>query len=395
MDGNITYFDNAATSYPKPEAVYVAADDYFRACGNPGRGAHTLAMESARAIFEGRELIANFLGASSSERLLFTPSCTYSINAVLKGLRLKKGDVVVTSALEHNSVMRPLRQLEKTIGIKVLVLPYADRGVVNVRLFKDSIRAMKPKLVIVAHASNVTGELVDVDGIAEQCQAANVPLLVDAAQTAGRFKGCLNHPGITYWCASGHKGMMGAPGVGLLFIRPDERLEPLVAGGTGSMSEKLEMPSTYPDRMEPGTIAGPAIAALAAGVDFIRKTGVQMIAEHEAVLTAEFRQWCSRNKQIKVYGRSFFGSDGTLRLCDSAPLVSFSVEGLSPDRVADILDRQFGIAVRSGLHCASQAHSALNTTAQGLTRVSFGYFNTFDELEALCDSLSAMVKIAL
>ncbi|HEY9713406.1 MAG TPA: aminotransferase class V-fold PLP-dependent enzyme [Chroococcales cyanobacterium] len=395
MDAPGIYLDNAATSYPKPEAVYIAQDEYFRNSANPGRGAYPLAANAARAIFEARRSIAEFLGAEHSERLIFTPGCTYSINMVLKGAKLKKGDVVVTSSMEHNAVMRPLQQLERSVGIKLLVLPYADRDVINVRFFRDSIKSLKPKLVVLSHASNVTGELIDLDAVADACLTVKAPLLVDAAQTAGRYRNCLQHEGITYWAASGHKGLFGPPGVGLLYVRTDDKLEPLIAGGTGSNSEKLEMPVVFPDRLEPGTINGPAIVALAEGVQFVRKVGADAIAEHEALLTAEFRQRLSRNRQMTIYGKTYFGSDGSLRLCESAAIVSFSLKGMSPDRVADLLDQKFHISVRAGLHCAAQAHTTLGTISTGLTRVSFGYFNTFDDLEAVGDSLDAMSKIAL
>ncbi len=386
MTNKIIYLDNAATSFPKPESVYVAHDAYFRSAGNPGRGAHTLALESARTIFDARTIIAEFLGADRSERLIFTPSCTYSINMVLRGCGLKRGDCVFTSALEHNSVMRTLKVLERELDLKIVVLPYADRGIIDLQQLSALVDSDKPQLCVFAESSNVTGERIPIQQIAEICASKNVPLLIDAAQTAGAEADCLRHKGITYWAAPGHKGLMGAPGAGLLYVRTDSLLDPMVCGGTGSSSEALEMPKVYPDRLEPGTIAGPAVAALGAGVEFVHKTGATLIAEHEHSLATQFRKWCHANDWIKVAGKSY--SEGKeLSSFEAAPVVSFSLAGYSPDRVADILNLEYAIAVRPGLHCAAQAHQSLGTTSTGLVRVSFGFFNTTDELATLCDAL--------
>ncbi len=386
MTDKIIYLDNAATSFPKPESVYVAHDAYFRSAGNPGRGAHKLALESARTIFDARTIVAEFLGADRSERLIFTPSCTYSINMVLKGCGLMRGDCVFTSALEHNSVLRTLKAMERELDLEIVVLPYADKGIIDPQELSARLDAHKPQLCVFTEASNVTGERLPIQQIAEICAARNVPLLIDAAQTAGSEANCLRHPGITYWASPGHKGLMGAPGAGLLYVRADNLLDPLVCGGTGSASESFAMPNVYPDRLEPGTIAGPAIAALGAGVEFVHKTGATLIAEHEHALATQFRQWCYANDWIRVAGKCFSG--GTyVPLFAAAPVVSFSLDKHSPDRVADILNLEYGIAVRPGLHCAAQAHQALGTTGTGLVRVSFGFFNTNDELAILCDAL--------
>jgi cysteine desulfurase family protein len=391
INQKIIYLDNAATSFPKPESVYAAHDAYFRSAGNPGRGAHTLALHSARAVFEARTMIAEFLGADRDERLIFTPSCTYSINMVLKGVGLKHGDCVFTSALEHNSVMRTLKAMEGELDLKIVVLPYADRGIIDPQQLSARLDADRPKLCVFAESSNVTGERIPIQQIAEICAAKKVPLLIDAAQTAGSEANCLRHSGITYWAAPGHKGLMGAPGAGLLYVRADSVLEPLVCGGTGSSSESFEMPNVYPDRLEPGTIGGPAIAALGAGVEFVHKTGATLIVEHEHSLATQFRQWCYANDWIKLAGKSY--SHGTdVPSCAASPVVSFSIDGHSPDRVADALNLDHGIAVRPGLHCAAQAHQALGTTSTGLVRVSFGFFNTTDELTSLCDALQLIHK---
>jgi len=386
MTKPLIYFDNAATSFPKPNSVYCAHDEYLRSAGNPGRGAHDLALNSARTIFEARMSVAQFLGCENSERVIFTPGCTYSINMVLHGLQFQRGDCIVTGALEHNAVMRPLKELQKKLGLTIITLPYASKGIVDPSALEKVLDSSQPRLCVFADASNVTGERIPTESVSAICAAHQVPLLIDAAQTAGAEANCLRYPGVTYWAAPGHKGLLGAPGVGLLVVRGDKQLLPFVCGGTGSSSEALEMPAAFPDRLEPGTLAGPAIAALGAGVDFIHKTGANAIADHEHSLAHEFRQWCFSKSWIKVVGNSFTNKRSAPQ-SEAAPVVSFLMERLSPDRVADILNTEYNIAVRPGLHCAAQAHTALDTLKHGLVRVSFGFCNTHDELSGLCDAL--------
>lgn len=392
MTKPLIYFDNAATSFPKPNSVYLAHDNYLRSAGNPGRGSHDLALDSARTIFESRISLAEFLGVENAERIVFTPGCTYSINFVLQGLQLKRGDCVVTSALEHNAVMRTLTQCEQALGLLVVVVPYAQAGTVDPSALAEILDATKPRLCLFAEASNVTGERIPLESVAEICAQRQVKLLVDAAQTAGSEENCLRHPGITYWAAPGHKGLMGAPGAGVLFVREGEELAPLVSGGTGSSSETLGMPLAYPDHLEPGTLAGPAIAALGAGVDFVRKTGASAIHEHEHLLASQFREWCFSKSWLKIAGNTFADKRKATSF-ESAPVVSIAHERLSPDRIADILNREDSIAVRPGLHCAARAHETLGTSKQGLLRVSFGFFNTQDELSALCDALDRINRV--
>ena len=323
MHKPIVYLDNAATSYPKPESVYIAHDSYLRSAGNPGRGGHALALNSARTTFDARTAIAQFLGADYAERLVFTPSCTHSINTVLKGIDFKSGDTVVVSALEHNATMRPLHALKQTCDIRIHTLSYAQSGIIDPEELRQTLKSVKPRLCAFLEASNVTGERIDLDQVAQICDAASSPLLIDAAQTAGTMDKVLSHPGITYWAASGHKGFMGAPGVGLLYCRPGHEIEPLVQGGTGSASEQFEMPDAYPDKLQAGTLPGPAIAALKAGCAFIAKTGAQRIFSYEQALANEFRTWCRKNGWITLPGNSFrSGSSAS----DAHPVVSIFPE---------------------------------------------------------------------
>lgn len=378
----VIYLDNAATTYPKPEPVYKAQDEYLRQAANPGRGAHALALASSRTIFETRLAVAGFLGVKHAERLVFTSGCTQALNTAVKGFALKEGDVVVTAPLEHNAVMRPLRQLEDFPGIKVHTLAYQPVGVISVDELSAVLAELGPKLCVMAEASNVTGELIDLAAVAEVCRGAGVPLLVDAAQSAGWTSHQLDGLGVSLWCASGHKGLFGPPGVGLLYVSPEVEVEPLIAGGTGSRSEQLEMPEHYPDRLEAGTLPGPAIAGLGAGVAWLEQTGLERVRSHERNLVERFVSWAQSSGSVEVYGPGPGGN--------RTGIVAFKVKGVSPDRVADRLDRDWGIAVRAGLHCAAQAHKALGTLATGLVRASFGYFNTVDEVDELCCALETI-----
>jgi len=377
------YFDNAATTYPKPEGVYRAQDLYFRQAANPGRGAHALALESARAVFETRLLLARFLGVVNAERLIFTGGCTQALNMAIKGMGWRHNDLVVTSPLEHNSVMRPLKQLEQSHGISVKPLPYASSGVVDLEELERCLAELRPRVVVVAEASNVTGELVDLPAVAGICRHYQVPLLVDAAQSAGFVESRIEELGISMWCASGHKGLMGPPGVGVLYVSSNVDLEPLIAGGTGSRSEDLEMPPAYPDKLEAGTLPGPAIVALGAGVSWLEATGLTNVREHETALADRFLTWAADCRQLHVYGAG--------RGARRTGIVAFQVRDVTADRVADVLDRDCGIAVRSGLHCASLAHRALGTIETGLVRASFGYFNTLYEVDELCRALENII----
>lgn len=386
MTAEIIYLDNAATSSPKPEPVYETIDRLARAGGSAGRGAHRASHAASAEVFDARESLADFLGAPSAERLVFTPGCTFAINMVLKGMRLTAGDIVLVTALEHNSVMRPLAQLAAS-GVQARVLPYAPGEIVARESLIGAIAECKPKLMVLCEGSNVTGEVADLRGIAEICAARGVPLLVDAAQTAGRESNVLATPGITFWAAPAHKSFYGISGLGLLYVSQSADLEPLVSGGTGSQSELSAIPSAYPDHLEAGTLPVVAIGALAAGVRFIRETSPEKIRAHESALLTAFIDWAGANPAIELFG------DTTA--ANHLPLVSFRVRGMSCDRVADLLDTEYGIAVRAGLHCCSAAHRALGTIDHGTVRASFGYFNSSMHVEQLCSALDKLARASV
>lgn len=372
------YLDNAATSHPKPGSVYQASDEFLRQGGSAGRSAHHLSLECARRVFETRLQVAQLLNVKSADRVVFTPGCTASINMVLKGRNWSAGDVVLVSALEHNAVMRPLSQLVSTRGIKVVALPYSPGQIVNPLQLRQHIKDLKPTLCVLQEASNVTGEMLDLHDVDEVCHASGTNLLIDAAQSAGLYHAAPGETSIAYWCASGHKGLLGAAGVGVLYVRADLELDPLVAGGTGSRSESITMPASYPDHLEAGTAPGPAIAALGAGVSWLLEHDRKLLRETEQCLVSEFIERVSRLDSVQVVAATPRQRTAT---------VSFGVASLDASAIADSLDRDYGICVRSGLHCAPSAHRTLGTLERGLVRVSFGPFSSMADVDAIGQAL--------
>lgn len=376
---DIIYLDNAAGSHPKPESVYIASDRVLRRGGNPGRSAHNLALAASKEIFECRLEIAEYLGIDAPERLIFTAGCTQSLNMVLCGTDFKEGDLVCVSALEHNALMRPLQKLRRTRGIEISVMPYCPGSILDVGEFERFVAAKRPRLCAFLHASNVSGEILPIEEVSDICARFETALLIDGAQTAGVFQAAVGK--LSYWCASAHKSLYGAPGLGLLYVNPAVDLEPFVLGGTGSNSEQMDMPLAYPDRLEAGSMAAPAIAALSAGVRFLKETGREKIAQHEMQLCRRFLNWLSERKQFEV------AAAGVEK---RSPVVSFRSGVMDSSYIAERLDREFGICVRAGLHCAASAHRALGTLETGLVRVSFGYFNTEEEVDILLHALESI-----
>lgn len=374
------YLDNAATTHPKPELVYQAHDRFFRDGGSPGRSGHHLALAASKKMFDARMSLAELLGIDHPDRIVFTPGCTYSVNFALFGIAWNPGDIVLVSALEHNAVMRPLAALAKQRQIQVKIIPYSAEHVVDINQLQSLIAQYQPALCVIQEGSNVTGQRIDLAAIDRLCSSAGVPLMVDAAQTAGLFHTSLRSlSSVAYWCASGHKGLLGAAGSGVLYVKPGFDLAPLISGGTGSRSEHLDMPLHYPDRLEPGTQAGPAIAALGAGAAWLLTQDRVALSEHELSLTKLLISRLEGNEHVRV-----IAANAALRL----PVVSFSIKHAQCSYVAEVLDREFGICVRSGLHCAVTAHDTLGTVEDGLVRVSFGHFNSVADVDLLCEGIA-------
>lgn len=375
------YLDNAATSHPKPETVYQAVNEAQRAGGSPGRGGHRLALAAGRRVLAAREALAALLGAPDASRVLFTSSCTDSLNLALKGL-LCPGDHVVTTALEHNALRRPLGALERQ-GISVTWLPGGSDGRVN----PDAIRAAllpTTKLIAMAHASNVSGAIQPVAEIGELARQAGLCFLVDAAQTAGVLPIDMRQMGIHLLAAPGHKGLLGPQGTGILCVDPVVPLKPIREGGTGSRSSEQAQPEVFPEGFESGTLNLPGIAGLAAGVAFLQQEGVGRIRQLELGLTAQLVTGLSRIAGVTVYGPT--------NPAHRAAVVSFGIEGIDPGEVEELLDERFGVIGRAGLHCNPGCHAHLGTLAGGgAMRLSPGLFTTETDI---ADAVRAVAALA-
>lgn len=370
MSRKTIYLDNAATSWPKPETVYQAMDSFMRDVGaNPGRSGHSKSVDAARIVFEAREELADLFGVENSERVVFTNNATHSINLALKGL-LKAGEEVVATSLEHNSVIRPLRFLEQTIGIKVKVVDAAK--------IKEAI-TNSTKLVVMLHASNVTGEILPINEIGRLCRQKGVLFLVDAAQTAGVVPIHIVKDNIDLLAFTGHKALLGPQGIGGLCLGKRVELESLVQGGTGSSSDSELHPKVLPDRLEAGTLNTVGCSGLGAGVKFIKEKGLENILEQELTLTNKLIEGLKKIKGVTVYGADLQNRVG---------VVSFNVAGKLPNEVGQKLDQDQGIMVRVGLHCSPLAHKTIGTFPHGAIRVSLGCFNTEEDVDALLKALA-------
>ncbi len=375
------YFDNAATSWPKPPAVRAALDEYFSdAGGNPGRSGHQMSIAAARLVENSREWLAEFFNVKDPSRIVFTHNATHALNLAIYGL-LRPGDHVVTTSIEHNSVMRPLRHLEAS-GVQVTVVPCRPDGTLDLDRLDDAVRP-RTRLVVTTHGSNVVGTLMPIKEVAELARDRNALYLVDAAQTAGAVPIDVQELGIDLAAFSGHKGLLGTTGTGALYIREGVTLRPLMRGGTGSDSAHETQPDFLPDVHESGTLNVAGIAGLGAAVRFVREIGADVVRAHEQKLVSQLIAGLRRIPGITIYGPG----DATLQ----CGVVSFNVDGATPSEAGLILDEQFGIMARTGLHCAPSAHRTLGTFPTGTVRFSFGWFNTTAEVEV---SLEALRKIA-
>ncbi len=375
------YFDNAATSWPKPEAVRAALSDYFgEAGGNAGRSGHRMSVAAARIVENAREALAGLFHAGDPSRIVFTHNATHALNLALYGL-LHPGDHVVTSSVEHNSVMRPLRHLE-TLGVEVTVVPCTPEGILESNAVRRAVRP-HTRLVVTTHASNVAGTLLPVGALAALAREHGIPYLVDASQTAGAIPIDVEELELDLLAFTGHKGLLGPTGSGGLYVREGVALVPLIRGGTGSDSAHEIQPEFLPDAFESGTLNVAGIAGLGAGVRFLLEIGLDAVRAHERNLVAQFLAGASEISGITLYGPG----DAALQ----CGLVSFNVAGATPSEVGVILDESFGIMARTGLHCAPAAHRTLGTFPTGTVRFSFGWFNTPTEVEV---ALGALREIA-
>lgn len=378
------YFDNAATSFPKPKAVIEAMTDYFyHVGGSTGRSGHRLAIKASELVFNTREMLARLFQIKDSARIVFTKNVTESLNIAINGF-LTKGDQVITTSMEHNSVMRPLRYLEQLGQIKVFTIPGDREGLVDPQDFAAILKKEKIKLVIVNHASNVTGSIAPIDAIGAIARRYGSRLLVDAAQTAGAYPLDVPAADIDLLAFTGHKSLLGPQGTGGLYVGEGIALAPLARGGTGSNSAEEIQPDFLPDRFESGTLNIIGLAGLGAGVKYVLDKGVSHIRREEMQLTEMFIKGAEKIPGMQLYGPR----DVNKRM----PVVSFNIAAYVPSTLAYLLDKHFDIACRAGLHCAPAAHATIGTHPQGAVRFSFGCFNTADQVEEALAALNQMTN---
>jgi cysteine desulfurase / selenocysteine lyase len=396
----LIYLDNAATSFPKPPMVLQAMMRFMEEVGaNPGRSGHPLSVEASRIVYNTRKSLAGLFHAKDPERIVFTLNVTESLNTVFSGF-LKPGDHVIITAMEHNSVARPLKYLEKQGSIALSMVPCDRKGFLDLDELRKVVRK-NTALMVLNHASNVCGTIQDIRAVKDA--VGEVPLLVDAAQTAGCYPIDVEGEGVDFLAFTGHKALLGPQGTGGLYIREGLRLIPLKRGGTGSISEKMEQPDFLPDALESGTQNNVGIAGLGAGVDFILREGIPKIREHDKALTAALLSSLYDVPGLTIYGplkaehqtstlsitfesilpaetENVFSGCGSINL-------GWLEEGLPPREAGDLLTKEYDILVRTGLHCAPLAHQTLGTYPEGSIRLSMGYFNTLEEMEVAAKAI--------
>ncbi|MBC8553112.1 MAG: aminotransferase class V-fold PLP-dependent enzyme [Candidatus Brocadiales bacterium] len=376
------YLDNAATTFPKPECVYIEMDKFLREkCANPGRAGHRMSVEAEQEIEKARVTVARFIGIKDPARMIFTYNATDALNMGIKGL-LCEGDHVITSKLEHNSVSRPLKGLETRGVITVTWVDNSDEGFISADDIKNAIRS-NTKLIVCTHASNVLGTIQPIKEIGEVARKRDLIFMVDAAQTMGVCRIDVEDQYVDMLAFTGHKGPFGPPGSGGLYVGERVALRAWREGGTGYEPETLSQPDSMPYKLESGTPNSVGIIGLKTGIEFCNKEGIDKIRQHERKLAMRLISEIETDDRFEIYG--CLDEDRKLGI------VPVNIKGLQPGDVGAILDNTFNIAVRPGLHCAPYIHREIGTFPEGMVRMSPGYFNTMEEIE---ETISGLKEIA-
>ena len=375
------YLDNAATSWPKPEMVYQAVDHFMRHIGaTPGRGGYHQEEEAAELADRARHAIARLFHAPDPNGVVFTLNATQAINMALKGT-LNPADHIITTSIEHNAMWRPLKALERK-GVNITAVQCAKDGKLQPGDIEASIRE-NTRLIAMLHASNVLGIIMPVTEVGTIARRHNIPLMVDAAQSAGVYPIDMDAMNISLLAFSGHKGLFGPHGTGGLIVSPNIKLETWMEGGSGVESSPETMPESLPLRLEAGTQNAAGIAGLLAGVEFLEERGVMKIREHEMALTGMLIDELQGLPGLTILGPG--------EMDNRTAVVSVTIEGYVPEQLAAVLDQVFDIATRPGLHCAPQAHRTAGTLEMGALRFSPGYFNTENEIHGVIEALSSIL----
>ena len=381
---NLIYLDNAATSYPKPEEVYTFMDSFYRDFGvNPGRSGYDLCMETGALVDQSRKMLADFFNGNDATRLCFSYNSTDALNLVIFGM-LEQGDHAITTTLEHNSVLRPLYHLSKLNGVEVDYIPFDTNGFVDPEDFRRKIKT-NTRLVIVNHASNVIGTVQPVEAIGRICRECGVALALDASQSAGKVPINIEQSHIDIVAFTGHKSLLGPTGIGGLYVREGIDIRHTRAGGTGVRSAQRMHLDEYPYRLEYGTGNVVGIAGLHAGLNWIQEKGIEKLYDHEMKLT---RMLTDGLKELD--GVSLHCQDN---LTDHISVISFNIDTLEALDAGTLLDGEYNIACRTGLHCAPLVHEQLGTAQNGgSVRMSIGPFNTEDDIKTAIEAVKEIVE---
>lgn len=376
------YMDNGATSYPKPrEVIETLIDVTANYCANPGRSGHFMAARTAQEIYKTRLALARLFNIEDAARLVFTKNCTEAINLALKGI-LKDGDHVVTSSMEHNSIVRPLMELRKK-GVSTTFVSCRQDGSLDPDDVKAAIRR-NTRLVILTAASNVTGTKMPLEEVGRIAVRKGILFMVDGAQGAGHMDLDVQKNHIDILAVPGHKGLMGPQGTGALYIRKGVQSAPLLAGGTGSRSKDEEQPEDFPEGYEAGTVNSPGIIALGAAVRFINKIGVKVIEAHEQRLTERLQKGLDEIDGVVIYGPE--------DTAQKTAVVAMNIEGIDCEEAANILNDRYGIAVRAGFHCSGRAHDTIGTGNIGCMRICPGFYTSDKEIDEVIRAVGDIVK---
>ncbi|MBF1036689.1 MAG: aminotransferase class V-fold PLP-dependent enzyme [Parvimonas sp.] len=376
------YLDNGATTFPKPKVVTdKIMECYLGYAGNPGRSGHKLAMKMDLEIYETREKICKLINGTEVLNVIFTFNATDSLNLAIKGV-LEEGDHVITTSMEHNSVLRPLNQLRKEGKIELSIVYADDKGYIDPQKIFEALTP-NTKMIVTTHMSNVFGTIVDIKAIGDFCKENNILYLVDASQSIGVLDIDVQEMNIDLLAFPGHKALFGPMGTGALYIKEGIIVKPLKEGGTGSYSHSIDQPDLYPDSLESGTPNGVGIIALGKGIDFINEVGLENIRNHEMSLKNHFIELLKDNEDVILYG--------TLDDRQGA-VVSLNVKDMDSSEISYILSDEFDIYTRPGFHCAPLAHKTMGTEELGAIRFSFGYYNTLEEIEKTVEALLNIIE---
>ncbi len=387
------YLDNAATSLPKPDQVSAAVVQALNSLGNCSRGAHACSLEAARSVYGTRRRVAQLFNCPSPDHVVFTTNVTQALNTAISGL-FGAGDHIITTVMEHNSVLRPLYRLHDELGVALDFVGTDERGCLDYEAFAPLVR-FNTRAIVCTHASNLTGNVVDIARVAEVARQHGLLLIIDGAQSGGAFPIDMQALGIDIFCFTGHKGLLGPQGTGGLCVRPDFNLEPsgkrqvwgrrwrpLVVGGTGVQSASRTQPEQWPTLLEAGTLNVHGLVGLAAAIDFLQEVGLEEVARRERELTQRFLEGARALPGVKLYGE-FAGAH--------TAIVTLNLGDWDSAQLCDALAEEFGIATRAGAHCAPLMHEALGTTEQGAVRFSFSYLTQDSDIDA---ALAALRELA-